>query len=261
MPHAENCDCLRGNGLNNGFFKSGHKGLFRNAELSGQPKSEREIIFTRKGPIGNSLMGPLGIVRWREIDTLTRSHEFLSCFQTKGDGGVTGREAITGKPFDNMPVGHIQIRRGKQVNLGQIGETNRLLRCKLVPFRHSDKEAPLHQGREFEHRRIGPTRNQRHIHCPALQRLQTSITRQLEQPQIRIVVGGTEPSQGRQGETGAAFPQACGGVGKSGRMARALMPLEGKPLSFPHGFQNALALRQKAGAEVGQLDTLTPAME
>ena len=40
-------------------------------------------------------------------------------------------------------------------------------------------------------------------------------------------------------------------------MARALMPLEGKPLSFPHGFQNALALRQKAGAEVGQLDTLT----
>ena len=40
-------------------------------------------------------------------------------------------------------------------------------------------------------------------------------------------------------------------------MARALMPLEGKPLSFPHGFQNALALRQKASAEVGQLDTLT----
>ena len=35
------------------------------------------------------------------------------------------------------------------------------------------------------------------------------------------------------------------------------MPLEGKPLSFPHGFQNAFALRQKAGAEVGQLDTLT----
>lgn len=205
MPHAENCDCLRGNGLNNGFFKSGHKGLFRNAELSGQPKSEREIIFTRKGPIGNSLMRSFGIVRWREIDTLARSYEFLSCFQTKGDGGVTGRE--------------------------------------------------------FEHRRIGTTRNQRHIHCPALQRLQTSITRQLEQPQIRIVVGGTEPSQGRQGETGAAFPQACGGVGKSGRMARALMPLEGKPLSFPHGFQNALALRQKAGAEVGQLDALTPAME
>ena len=48
MPHAENRDCLRGNGLNNGLFKSGHKGLFRNAELSGQPKSEREIIFTRK---------------------------------------------------------------------------------------------------------------------------------------------------------------------------------------------------------------------
>ena len=183
MPHAENCDCLRGNGLNNGFFKSGHKGLFRNAELSGQPKSEREIIFTiftRKGPIGNSLMRSFGIVRWREIDTLARSYEFLSCFQTKGDGGVTGREAITGKPFDNMPVGHIQIRRGKQVNLGQIGETNRLLRCKLVPFRHSDKEAPLHQGREIEHRRIGTTRNQRHIHCPALQRLQASITRQLE---------------------------------------------------------------------------------
>ena len=86
MPHAENCDCLRGNGLNNGFFKSGHKGLFRNAELSGQPKSEREIIFTRKGPIGNSLMRSFGIVRWREIDTLARSYEFLSCFQTKGDG-------------------------------------------------------------------------------------------------------------------------------------------------------------------------------
>ena len=101
MPHAENCDCLRGNGLNNGLFKSGHKGLFRNAELSGQPKSEREIIFTRKGPIGNSLMRSFGIVRWREIDTLARSYEFLSCFQTKGDGGVTGREAITGKPFDN----------------------------------------------------------------------------------------------------------------------------------------------------------------
>lgn len=124
MPHAENRDCLRGNGLNNGLFKSGHKGLFRNAELSGQPKSEREIIFTRKGPIGNSLMRSFGIVRWREIDTLARSYEFLSCFQTKGDGDVTGRE--------------------------------------------------------FEHRRIGTTRNQRHIHCPALQRLQTSITRQLE---------------------------------------------------------------------------------
>lgn len=110
--NTEKSFSLRG-GFGDGLPKSSDEGLFRGAELRGQPKGEREIVFIHKGTVDNSLVGSFGIVRWREIDTLPRSHEFLSCLQTKGDGRVTGREAITGKPVDNMSVGHIQIRRGK----------------------------------------------------------------------------------------------------------------------------------------------------